>query len=65
MDDARLVRRGEAGEHRLGDVEGLLGGQRSVFLDEVAQLRDHGIARQPAVNFLGFREGTETIADTC
>ena len=41
VDDSRLVRRGEAREHRLGDVESLLGSQRSVFLDEVAQ-RDSG-----------------------
>jgi len=33
------------------------------FVDEIAQLGDHGITSEPAMHFLRLGKGGETIAD--
>ena len=60
--DAGLVRGGEPAEHRLHDVDGLLGGELAVILEQVAQ-RDAGQVLHHQVRHVGVLALVEHVDD--
>ena len=62
MDDAGLVRGSQAGEHRLGDVDGLLAGQRAILLHQIAE-GDAGEVLHHQVCAVGILSLVEDVDD--